>query len=205
MVQIQLNYVDYDDVAVQGRKCYEVCCKHGKDVIVMEPVKGGNLVNLPDLAKRIFDELNGGSYASYAIRFAAGFENVKMVLSGMSTFEQMKDNVSFMKDFQPLNEKELEAVKKVCKVFKDINLIKCTSCRYCTAGCPKQIRIPDMFSCYNAKTVFGDWNQDMYYETVCTAHNAKASECIKCGRCEKECPQHLPIRELLEKVAKEFE
>ena len=205
IVQIQLNYLDYDDAAVQGRKCYEVCCKHGKEVIVMEPVKGGSLVDLPASAKQIFDDLHGGSYASYAIRFAAGFENVAMVLSGMSTIGQMKDNVSFMKDFQPLDNDELAAIEKVCGIFRDINIIKCTTCRYCMSVCPKKILIPDMFSCYNAKTAFGDWNQDMYYETLCSTENPKASECIKCGRCEKECPQHLPIRELLKKVAKEFE
>ena len=205
VVQIQLNYIDFDDAAVQGRKCYEVSCKYGKEVIVMEPVKGGSLVNLPSSAKKFFDDLNGGSYASYAIRFAAGFEKVVMVLSGMSTFEQMKDNVSFMKDFKPLNTEEFEAVKKVCKAIKDINFIKCTFCRYCTSGCPKKIPIPDLFSCYNAKKYFNDWNQDMYYETVYTARNSKASDCIKCGKCEKECPQHLPIRDLLKKVAEEFE
>ena len=107
VVQIQLNYVDYDDAAVQGKLCLEVCEKHNKPVIVMEPVKGGSLVNLPDAAKAVFDSLNGGSYASYAIRFAASFENVVSVLSGMSTLEQMKDNVSYMKDFVPLSEIEI--------------------------------------------------------------------------------------------------
>lgn len=206
VVQLQINYLDYEDTAVQGKKCYELCAKYGKKVIVMEPVKGGSLVNLPLEARKCFDDLNGGSYASYAVRFAAGFENVEMVLSGMSTIEQMKDNVSYMKDFKPLTNKELDAVAKVCATFKKLeNMIPCTSCRYCTAGCPKQILIPDLFSCYNAKTVFKDWNQDLYYETVYTAHNSKASECIKCGKCEKECPQHLPIRELLQKVASVFE
>ena len=206
VVQLQINYIDFDDISVQGRKCYELCARYGKKVIVMEPVKGGNLVNLPQEARKHFDELQGGSYASYAIRFAAGFENVEVVLSGMSNVEQMKDNVSYMKDFKPLTNKELDAVEKVCKTFKNLaNLIPCTSCRYCTAGCPKHIPIPDMFSCFNAKKVFNEWNQDMYYQTVCNAYNSKASDCIKCGKCEKECPQHLPIRELLTKVAGEFE
>ena len=130
VVQIQFNYLDYDDIAVQSRKCYEVCRKHDKPVLVMEPVKGGSLVNLPDDAKKIFDDLHGGSPASYAIRFAAGFPGMMMVLSGMSSLEQMKDNLSYMKDFQPLNDAEMAAVHQVVDVFRKMNLIPCTVCRY---------------------------------------------------------------------------
>ena len=135
VVQIQFNYLDYDDIAVQSRKCYEVCRKHDKPVLVMEPVKGGSLVNLPDDAKKIFDDLHGGSPASYAIRFAAGFPGMMMVLSGMSSLEQMKDNLSYMKDFQPLNDAEMAAVHQVVDVFRKMNLIPCTVCRYCVEGC----------------------------------------------------------------------
>lgn len=205
VVQIQFNYLDYEDPAVQSRKCYEVCRKHNKPVLIMEPVKGGNLVNLPEDAKKILDDLHGGSPASYALRFAAGFEGVLMVLSGMSNMEQMEDNISFMKDFQPLNEKEMEAVYKVADIFHQKHAIACTACRYCTAGCPKQISIPDLFACMNAKKVFNDCNANYYYSNAYTVHNGKASDCIKCGKCEKACPQHLPIRDLLEDVAKEFE
>lgn len=205
VVQIQFNYLDYEDPAVQSRKCYEVCRKYGKKVLIMEPVKGGNLVKLPEDAKKVLDDLHGGSPASYALRFAAGFEGVLMVLSGMSTLEQMQDNISFMKDFQPLNEKEMEAVHQVADIFHKKHMIPCTACRYCVAGCPKQISIPDLFSCMNAKMVFHDWNADYYYNNVHTARNGKASECVKCGKCEKVCPQHLKIREILEDVAKEFE
>ncbi len=204
-VQIQLNYVDFDDVAVQSRKCYEVCVKHNKPVVVMEPVKGGNLVNLPLGAKKILDDLHGGSPASYAIRFAAGFDNVFMVLSGMSNMEQMKDNLSFMKDFVPLDETEQEAVKKVCDVFRSMHLVPCTACRYCTDGCPKHILIPDLFSCLNAKNVYKDWNSDWYYNEVYTKGHGKASDCIKCGKCEKICPQHLKIRDLLQTVSQTFD
>lgn len=205
VVQIQFNYVDYDDPAVQSRKCYEVCRKFGKPVIVMEPVKGGNLVNLPEAAKTVLDDLQGGSPASYAIRFAAGFEGIDMVLSGMSNYEQMTDNISYMKDFKPLSEKEMKAVNKVQEIFRSMHLIPCTSCRYCVAGCPKQIAIPDLFAVMNMKQIYHDWNADYYYDIHTSGSKPKASDCIKCGKCEKICPQHLSIRDLLTDVANEFE
>lgn len=205
VVQIQFNYLDYDDIAVQSRKCYEVCRKHGKPVLVMEPVKGGSLVNLPEEAKKVLDDLHGGSPASYAIRFAAGFPSMMMVLSGMSDLEQMKDNLSYMRDFKPLNETELAAVNKVQEIFHKMNMIPCTACRYCVEGCPKQISIPDLFAIMNIKQLHHDWNADYYYEEVHTAPGRRASDCLKCGKCEKICPQHLPIRKLLEEIAKEFD
>ena len=205
VVQIQFNYLDYDDIAVQSRKCYEVCRKHGKPVLVMEPVKGGSLVNLPEEAKKALDDLHGGSPASYAIRFAAGFPGMMMVLSGMSDLEQMKDNLSYMRDFKPLNETELAAVNKVQEIFHKMNMIPCTACRYCVEGCPKQISIPDLFAIMNIKQMHHDWNADYYYEEVHTAPGRRASDCLKCGKCEKICPQHLPIRKLLEEIAKEFD
>lgn len=171
----------------------------------MEPVKGGNLANLPEEAKAVFDKLNGGSPSGYAIRFAAGFPGILMVLSGMSTLEQVRENIGFMSDFKPLDENELEAVKKVQEIFKNMNLIPCTACRYCTDGCPQHISIPDLFSLMNAKQQYHDWNADYYYKEVHTAEGSRASDCLQCGECEKVCPQHLPIRKLLEDVATEFE
>ena len=203
--QIQFNYLDYNDQSVEGRKCYEVCRKHNKPVIVMEPVKGGSLVKLPDDAKKVLDDLNGGTPASFAIRFAASFEGIFMVLSGMSDMAQMNDNLSYMKDFEPLNDKEMDAINKVCEIMNAQHLIPCTACRYCVDGCPKNIAIPEIFACMNDRKQFKDWNPKFYYEEIHTANKGKASDCIECGLCEKACPQHLEIRKLLKDVAKEFE
>lgn len=204
VVQLQFNYADYDDPSIESFKCYQVCEKYNKKVIVMEPIKGGGLIHLPKEAENILNELHGGSYASYAIRFCASFEHIIMVLSGMSTLDQMKDNISFMKEFIPFSKEEYQAVEKVREILKKQDTIACTACRYCTDGCPKQIPIPDLFSCYNAKKQYQDWNSDFYY-SVHTANQGKASECIECGKCEKVCPQHLDIRNYLKEVAEVFE
>ena len=188
VVQIQLNYADFDDPAVQSRKCYEVCQKHGKPVFIMEPVKGGNLVKLPEAAKAVLDDLHGESPASYAIRFASSFPGVAMVLSGMSDMQQMRENTSFMQSFTPLNETELAAIEQVKTIFRGMNLIPCTGCRYCVAGCPTHIAIPDLFALMNAKQLHHDWNADYYYTQVHTAPGRKASDCVKCGRYEDACP-----------------
>lgn len=205
-VQIQFNYLDYEDPSVESRKVYETAVKHGKPVVVMEPVKGGSLVNLPEEAQRVLDDLHGGSNASYALRFAAGFENMMMVLSGMSTVEQIRENVGFMAEPVSLNEEEQEAIRRVREIFSSLNMIPCTACHYCVLDndCPKNIPIPELFSCYNLKTTFHSWNQDYYY-TIQTRDRGKASECLKCGKCERICPQHLEIRKLLVQVAQEFE
>lgn len=205
VVQIQLNYVDFEDPSVESRKCLEVCRAHGKPAIIMEPVKGGSLVNLPQEAQWVFDALKGGSYASYAIRFAASQEGVMMVLSGMGNMDMMRDNVSYMRDFKPLDDREQKAVAEVCAIFRSQGLIPCTACRYCTERCPKGIDIPALFACMNRKKVFNNWNSVYYYQEVLTSQGTKASDCLKCGRCEEICPQHLKIRELLTEVAAEFE
>lgn len=210
-VQLQFNYADYDEPSVQSRRCYEVCEKHGKPVIVMEPVKGGNLVKLPAFPQGIIDGYNEehgltSTNASYAIRFAASFPNVFMVLSGMSDMDQMLDNVSTMKEFIPINDEEREMIDKVRAAIDSLKMIRCTSCRYCITDneCPMKIVIPELFSCYNTRTAFDNPRMARYYEFI-TKDGGKASDCLKCGMCEEVCPQHLPIRDLLETVAAEFE
>jgi predicted aldo/keto reductase-like oxidoreductase len=209
IVQIQFNYLDYEDPSVQSRKCYEVCRKHNKPMIVMEPVKGGSLVKLPEAAQKVFDETGSGlSNASYAIRFAASQEGIRVVLSGMSDMAQMKDNVSYMKDFKPLSEEEMGAIAKVTAIYKGLDMIPCTACHYCVEQnhCPMNIMIPEMFACLNTRKIFNDWNQKMYYHNVLVKdEHAAASACIECGGCEAVCPQHLEIRSLLKEVAKELE
>ena len=206
IVQIQFNYADYLSASVQSKMVYEVCRKFDKPILVMEPVKGGGLVNLPEEAKEMYNDLKQDySYASYAIRFAASFDGMYKVLSGMSNFEQLKDNVDYMKDFVPLNDKEMETVLKVGELLRNMGGIPCTACRYCIEGCPMKISIPDLFSCYNSKVQFKDWNAGYYYNVHTQDGHGKASDCIKCGKCEKICPQHLEIRNLLTKVSETFE
>ncbi len=204
VVQIQFNYIDFEDTGVQSRKCYEVCRKHNKPVIVMEPVKGGSLVNLPEKAGEILDSLGGGSQASYAIRFAASFDGIEMVLSGMGNMDMMKDNLSYMKDFSPITAKEKEAIDKVVGMIRSQPLIPCTDCKYCTERCPKSIPIPALFSCMNDKIKLNLWRAGYLYEKN-TQNGGRASECIGCGACEAACPQKLPIRELLKKISSEFD
>lgn len=201
VVQIQLNYLDYDDPVVEGGKVYEVCSEYGKPVIVMEPVRGGGLAVLPEVAQKYIDGMNGDSPASYALRYAASFEDAIMVLSGMSTIEQIEENVRTMKDFKPLTEAEYIMLDQIKVVFRSMGLIPCTACRYCIAGCPKHILIPRLFACLNAKKQFIDWDNSGSYLHYTGMKYGRASDCIGCGQCEEVCPQHLPITELLKEVA----
>ena len=206
-VQLQINYLDWESPKVQSRKNYEVCVKHNKPVVVMEPVKGGTLANVPEQAENMLRNLDAApSIPSWAIRFVASLPNVKMVLSGMSNIAQMKDNLSYMEDFQPLSDLEITTIHAVADVINSGITIPCTGCSYCTPGCPMQIQIPKYFSLYNQNQREGAdhvKNRNVYEEIA--KGFGLASECIACGQCESICPQKLPIIDHLKSVAEDFE
>ena len=197
-VQLQVNYADWENPGVASRRNMEICRAHGKPVVVMEPVKGGILADPIPEVKKIFDEFAPGkSYASWAIRFVAGQENLLAVLSGMSSLAQMEDNLSFMRSFQPLNDQEMDIIRRAQAAIDEDRSIPCTSCHYCTEGCPQNIPIPEIFSVANRKKGSPHFRTVREYNIV-TQGRGRASECIQCGQCEGACPQHLPIIELLE-------
>ena len=202
-VQLQINYLDWENPNVQSRACYEVAVKHGKKIIIMEPVKGGALANVPESVERMFRFADDKkSVASWAVRFAAGLPGVFMVLSGMSNMEQLLDNTGFMADFQPLNEEETRMVHFAAEVIQKQMTVACTACAYCLDVCPKDIVIPRYFALYN-RAENGEDVAEKYRKA--SEKHGKASDCIACGACEKICPQHLTIRKYLRQVAEKLE
>ena len=198
-VQLQINYADWENPGVASRRNWEICKQYGKPVTVMEPVKGGILADPIDTVKEILKAADpDASYASWALRFVASKDNMLAVLSGMSSLEQMKDNLSFMKDFKPLTEEEEKVIAKAQEALDNDKSIPCTACHYCTKGCPMNIPIPEIFNVENRKKGSPEFRTKREY-TIVTAGKGKASDCIQCGQCEAACPQHLPIISLLEK------
>lgn len=205
-VQLQLNYADWEDANVRSRANYETARRHGKPIVVMEPVKGGLLANPPEKIKDLFKEAcPEASPASWAIRYIASKEGILTVLSGMSTLEQVKDNVSYMRDFKPLSSKEEETIKKAQDILSSIDSIPCTGCHYCTGGCPRGINIPKVLGACNRELIFEDRKGALWEYDLATKRDALASECIQCGQCEEKCPQHLPIIKYLKEAARKYE
>lgn len=204
VVQIQYNYLDIDNERVKSQECYDICVKHNKPIIVMEPIKGGTLINLPPKADKLLRDLNNGSNASYALRFVASHPQVFMILSGMSSKEDMMDNLNTMKNFKPFTDEEYQVIEKVREIIKATNSIACTKCHYCTPGCPMQIKIPEVFEIYNYDNLYHTWNiKNEYNELV--KDSSRASDCIKCGQCEGICPQGLKIISYLESIGKKYD
>lgn len=206
-VQLQINYGDWENPAVQSGRCYEVARKHGKPVIIMEPVKGGMLATPPEPVEKILREAEPeSSAASWAIRFAADLEGVITVLSGMSSVEQMRDNLSCMGSFTGLNEEQKEVLGRAREELKKIPLIPCTSCNYCAKVCPMHIGISGSFTAMNYLTLYGDKALAKRQENwLVEGHGLKhADECIRCGKCEEACPQHIAIRDTLAKAAEKL-
>ncbi len=207
-VQIRFNYADWAEPPIESRRIYDVCVKHGRAVITTEPVKGGKLAELPEEAEQMIRNLSGGS-ASYAIRFAASYPNIALVIPGVMDPEHMEENCTFMKDFHPLSDEEKYFIHDVSDTLYSLTEINCIDCRNCVKDimCRNKLLIPDLFKLYNNFVLYHDRNAKYYYDNVLTGStgHGKASDCVYCGSCEKVCPQQLNIRQLLRKVAETFE
>lgn len=209
-VQLQINYADWENPGVQSRACYETAVRHGKKVLVMEPVKGGLLANLPEEAEALLKESRPDrSITSWAVRFAASLPEVTMALSGMSDLTQMEDNLSYMGEFEPLIDDEKRLIEEVVDILSSKESIACTGCRYCVDDCPKNIAIPDYFKLMNEVSKFGEPQiagvRQAYAHYTGNMGFGAASSCIKCGKCEHLCPQHLPVRECLDDIVAALE
>ncbi len=201
-VQIQLNYLDRTNPVVRSQRLYEILHERNIPIIVMEPIRGGALANIaPELEEIFKAKRPDKSVASWALRFVGSLPGVMTILSGMSSEDQMKDNIETFTNFEPLSEEEFAVVNEVTEKMLGMPQIGCTACKYCVDGCPKKISIPDVFRTINTlRRHPDDWRAKNFYSGL-VQRNGKASDCIGCGQCERVCPQHLPIIELMKEAA----
>ena len=207
-VQLQINWADWEDPKVQSKGSWEVARKHNKDIIVMEPVKGGLLADPHPLVKEVFSSSDpNASPASWAIRFASSLDGVMTVLSGMNTLEMLGDNVKTMWNFKGFDEKQRETIEKAREVFSSLPSIPCTKCDYCAKVCPRDIGISGTFAAMNTLLLYGNESiaKDRYKAMVINKGRKNPEKCIKCGKCEEACPQHIEIRSNLEKAKEHFQ
>ena len=201
-VQLQLNYADWENPSVASRACYEVARKHGKSIVVMEPVKGGALASPAEGVQKVLREANpSASFASWAIRFAASLDGIMTVLSGMSNLEQMRDNLSYMRAFQPLDETERLTIRKAQEVLNGVTSIPCTACHYCTDGCPMNIPIPEIFAARNKQLLWGQLEEGRTDYRAAVSGRGAADDCVQCGQCESACPQRIEVITRLQECA----
>ncbi len=205
-VQLQINYADWENKKVASRANYEIARRHGKPIVIMEPVKGGKLAVPPKKVKELFSAYAPDrSFASWAVRFAASLDGVITVLSGMSNVDQMKDNLSYMTDFTPLNEKEREIVREAQRIMESSAAVPCTACRYCVEGCPQGIPIPEIFAAMNLQLADGKLEEARTAYDAAVREGNTAADCVACRKCEAVCPQKLKITEYLRQGAEMFE
>jgi len=208
-IQLQINYLDWENDAIESKKCYEVAKKYGLPVIVMEPLKGGFLVNVPEEAEKIMKDFNGEEPISWALRYVSSLDDVFMVLNGVSSLEQLEQNIQIMDNFEEITDEEKDIISKVIGIINSNITVHCTKCNYCLSSCPKKINIPKLFEWYNNQkieniegfTAVG--NAYVNYSKI--GDNTIASDCISCGLCVKECPQHIDIPEIMKDVKETFE
>jgi len=205
-VQLQLNYADWHSVIIESKKCYEVARKHNKPIVIMEPVKGGALAELPKDLGKIFKSYDPeSSIASWAVRFAASLEGIITVLSGMSNIAQMEDNTSYMSEFKPLSTEEKAVLTKVQEELEGIDNIPCTDCQYCMKDCPEEIPISKIFDAMNILKIYEDLSSAKRKYAFVTRDGGFASKCIACGQCEAACPQHIKIISELKEISNALE